>query len=80
MGSVRSFLLNDVRPKQVTFTPQFNKQIFNKQTAEIRGTVTSKTIDRSGKTYSRSSEFTLHMEFVNGEWVVVGFYLNSDMF
>ena len=80
MGSVRSFLLNDVRPKQVTFTPQFNKQIFNKQTAEIRGTVTSKTNDRSGKTYSRTSEFTLHMEFVNGEWVVVGFYLNSDMF
>lgn len=80
MSSVRSFLLNDVRPKQVTFTPQFNKQIFNKQTAEVRGTVTSKTIDRSGKTYSRSSEFTLHMEFVNDEWVVVGFYLNSDMF
>ena len=80
MNSVRSFLLSDVRPKQVTFTSQFNKPKLNKETAEITGTVTSKTIDRNGKTYSRSSEFILHMEYVNEEWVVVGFIINSDMF
>lgn len=80
MNSVRTFLLSEVRPKQVTFTPQFKKPKLNKETAEISGTVTSKTIDKSGKTYSRSSEFTLHMEYVNEEWVVVGFIIHSDMF
>ena len=80
MSSVRSFLLDDVKPKQVTFTPQFNKPRLNKETAEIKGTVTSKTVDKSGKTFNRSSEFILHMEYINEEWVVVEFMLNSDMF
>jgi hypothetical protein len=80
MSSVRSFLLDDVKPKQVTFTPEFKKPKLNKETAEIRGTVTSKTIDKNGKTFNRSSDFILHMEYINEEWVVVEFLLNSDMF
>jgi len=80
MNSVRSFLLNDVKPRQVTFTAQFKKPKLHKETAEIEGTVTSKTIDKSGKTYSRSGEFILQMEYVNEEWVVVGFIIRSDLF
>ena len=74
MESVRSFLINDIKPESVTFTPSISKTVLNKETAEIRGVISSKTIGKGGKTYNNSVDFALHMEYMNGEWVVVGFY------
>ena len=80
MKSVRSFLLNDVKPEQVTFTPDITKVDLNKGTATVTGSITSKTTTKGGKTFNRSTDFNLHMEYRNDEWIVVGFFPSSESF
>ena len=80
MRSVRSFLLTDVKPEQVTFTPEITRVEISKGTATVTGSITSKTTTKGGKTFNRSTDFNLHMEYRNEEWIVVGFFPSSDSF
>jgi len=80
MNSIRTFLINDVKPEQVTFSAEITGVDLNKGTAQVRGTVTSKTTAKGGKTYNRSAEFILNMEYQNDEWIVVFFYPQSESF
>ena len=80
MNSIRTFLLNDVKPEQVTFTTEISSISVNKDTALIEGTVTSKTTVKGGKTFNRSSNFRVSMEYRNEEWIVVGFNPGNEDF
>ena len=71
------FLYDGVAPKQVSFTPVFNKTLISKGMARIDLNVSSRIKLSDGKTTDRVIPASIMMEEYNGEWVVVDLYWNE---
>jgi len=80
MQSIRENLVNEIKPEQVTFTPKIESITVDKLTAVVTGSVSIKTTAKGGKILNKTTGFKLHMEFVNEEWVIVGFYPDGNEF
>ena len=79
MQYISSFYIEDIKPVQVSFTPQFTKTTIQKETARIICNISSKTTTSSGTIKNKNFECEIDMEFVNGKWVVVEFILRQEI-
>ncbi|MBE7069507.1 MAG: hypothetical protein E7386_03285 [Ruminococcaceae bacterium] len=78
MRYISSFFIDEIKPEQVTFTPQFSKIRVQKDTASAKGVISSKTTTSTGKIINRSFECEIRMEYVNDKWTVVEFLQLQD--
>ena len=79
VDTVRRMLVNEIKPDKATLTPQFEKTLINKDTATVKGSVTLKASGTGGKTYNRSCNCQVHLEYYNEQWVVVGMLLEDEL-
>ena len=74
-----TMLLNEMKPDKATLTPVFEKILINKDTATAKGSVTLKASAPGGKTYNRSCNCEVYLEYHDDQWIVVGFNYQVDM-
>ena len=78
MRYISSFFIDEIKPAQVTFTPQFSKISIQKDTAKAKGVISTKTTTSTGKIINRSFDCEIRMEYVNDKWTVVEFLQLQD--
>lgn len=73
----REYLLMDEKPVKVTFDSEFSKIIIKKNTAQIKGVITSKTTISKGSVKEKVFNFMLNLEYQNDTWVVVDYMVEQ---
>ena len=77
MAFDREYILMDEKPVKVTFDSEFSKIIIKRDTAQIKGVITSKTTLSKGSVKEKVFNFMLNLEYQNDTWVVVEYIIDQ---